>query len=212
VIASSIVIEDAKVSSAESRSPPPVYFYCSRNTAEPERSNTTEILACIARQLSSQYPGGPLLSPTLKVREKKVSEGASKKANLGLKDIRRLIVELTEQYKLTTIVIDALDECNLETRGDLIEALGIVLHDSTSSVKVFVSSRDDGDLRYGLGDHPSIHVTSKINRTDIQAFVNTQTDQLVAKNRLLAHVKAKITKDELKTLIKANVIRGADGM
>jgi hypothetical protein len=43
------------------------------------------------------------------------------------------------------IVVDALDECDSDTRWELVEALESIT-ESASLVKVFVSSREEGDL------------------------------------------------------------------
>ena len=211
-LSSSVVIEDGMRGFAEGYSSRPVYFYCSRSTVEPDRSNTREILGCIARQLSSQSPEHPLSTTTTEHYERRALEGSSRRSKPSMEECRQLIVKLTEQYPLTTIVVDALDECDVETRGDLVEALETILADSASLVKVFVTSREEGDLRFLLQTHPRIQVTPNENGPDIQTFVNFETDRLVAKNQLLATIKIKPTKDELKTLIKADVIAKAGSM
>lgn len=47
---------------------------------------------------------------------------------------------------MTTIVIDALDECNSNERQYLLDSIEQILQDSFSLVKIFVSSRDDQDI------------------------------------------------------------------
>jgi hypothetical protein len=69
------VIEDAFESFKAGDSPQPVFFYCSRNPAEPARSDPKAILASLARQLSSLEPGKPLLKPTVDLFEKEEAEG-----------------------------------------------------------------------------------------------------------------------------------------
>ena len=194
------------------QSDPPVYFHCSRNTAEPDRSNPAQILASIARQLSSLEPGRPLLGPSKEIYERKSMLGATKKANLSTSESCALITKLIEEYALTTIVIDALDECDPETRWELLEVLDSILCHSVSLVKIFVSSRDDSDLKRGLQNYPSLFLTSDRNSNDIQTFVNRETDKLVAKKRLLTYIKVESTKAELKQLVKSSVVKGADGM
>jgi hypothetical protein len=71
----SIVIEDSMRAFHGGQSPPPVFFYCSRNTAEPGRSNPEAIIASIVRQLSSFQPGLPLLDPIITAYLKKEAEG-----------------------------------------------------------------------------------------------------------------------------------------
>ncbi|MCJ1332013.1 hypothetical protein MMC10_008705 [Thelotrema lepadinum] len=71
----SIVIEDALRSFHDGLGTQPAYFYCSRNTAEPTRSDPEKILASIARQLSSFQTGKALLSPATDLYKRKEAEG-----------------------------------------------------------------------------------------------------------------------------------------
>lgn len=74
-------------------------------------------------------------------------------------------------------------------RGDLVEALETIVAKSASLVKVFVTSREEGDLRFSLQNHSRIQVTSTENGSDIQRFVDFETERLVAKNQLLAYIR-----------------------
>lgn len=187
------------------------YFYCSRNTAEPQRVNAQSILGCIARQLSSPSSDRPLATPTYALyKEMHSADGSIRSPNLI--ECRDLIIELTEAYSQATIVIDALDECDIEERGELVKALEYITDESTSLVKVFVTSREEGDLRLFLQTHSGIQVTWLENGSDIEKFVNFETDRLVAKNQLLAFIRMKSTKEELKALIKDDTINKANGM
>jgi len=141
----SIVIEDAIQAFHAGQSPPPAFFYCSRNTAEPARSSAESIIASIARQLSSLQSGLPLLLPVVATYKKRESEGFAS-GSLRIDESRALIIQLIEHYPLTTIIIDALDECDSDSRADLLETLETILQESSSMVKIFVSSRDDQDI------------------------------------------------------------------
>jgi hypothetical protein len=207
----SVVIEDDMNGSSQGHNCCLAYFYCSRNTAEPHRSNAQQILACITRQLSSLSPDY-LLAPAMLGLYKKMDASGGSMRTPDVEKCCDLIVELAELYSRTTIVVDALDECDLEMRGDLVDALETIVTKSASLVKVFVTSREEGDLRFSLQTHYSIQVTSRENGPDIRTFVNFETDRLVAKNQLLASIRLKSTKQELKALIKADVISKASGM
>lgn len=204
----SIVIEDAKRRFEAGQSPPPVYFYCSRNAAEPERSDPAAILSSIVRQLSCAEPGLPLLPPVVQKYEKK-GQGFNS-WGLQIEESCELITQLIEHYPMTTIVIDALDECDPEKRDMLLDAIENLLQNSSLGLmKVFLSSRDDQDLVCTLRVYPNLDLTSRRNSADIEAFVREETDRLVRKRRLLRNSKAK---EELKDLIIVEVSRSADGM
>lgn len=168
------------------------------------------ILACIARQLSRQSQTLSIAPPTLTLYHKLHSvDGSKRKPTMA--ELCSLIRELTELYDRSMIVVDALDECDVDTRWELVEALESIT-ESASLVKIFVSSREEGDLRLSLQTHSGLQVTSLENEDDIRKFVEFETDRLIAKKQLLAYIRKKQTKEELTQLIKEDVISKAKGM
>ena len=204
----SIVVEDAVRRSKAGRCPPPVYFYCSRDAAEPQRSDAAAILSSIVRQLSCAEPGLPLLPPVVEAYEKK-GQGFNSRG-LQIDDSCDIIKKLIEYYPMTTIIIDALDECNSEEREKLLDAVEGLLKDSSFGLlKVFLSSRDDQDIVCTLRDYPNVDLVASRNSADIEAFVREETNRLVKKQRLLRNSNAKRT---LVALIIDKISSGADGM
>ncbi|KAL2835343.1 hypothetical protein BJY01DRAFT_252764 [Aspergillus pseudoustus] len=114
----SAVIEDTIESSKNGRSPPPVYFYCSRNPAEPGRSQPSEIVASIARQLARTTSTGPLLSPVIAKYNEQEAEGFAGE-RLIMDESQSLILDLLSLHPVATIIVDALDECDPDTRGEM---------------------------------------------------------------------------------------------
>jgi hypothetical protein len=204
----SIVVEDAIRAFRAGQSPPPAFFYCSRNTAESGRSNPEEIIASIARQLSSLQPELPLLSPSIAVYLKKEAE-AFASGTLRISESCALVLQLLEHYPLTTIVIDALDECDREKQVDLLEALETILRESSHLVKIFISSRDDQDIACRLKDYPNLEISSDRNTDDILSFVRAETRALITKRKLL---RFSTNKDVLEKFIIDEVSKGANGM
>ncbi|KAL9138124.1 MAG: hypothetical protein Q9175_000641 [Cornicularia normoerica] len=125
----SIVIEDAVRRFEAGQNPQPVCFYCSRNAAEPQWSDPAAILSSIARQLLCAEPGLPLLPLVIEKYEKK-DQGFSSQG-LRIEESCQLITKLIENYPMTTIFIDALDECNPEKRDLLLDAIESLLQDSS---------------------------------------------------------------------------------
>ena len=204
----SIVIEDAMKAFHAGQSPPPAFFYCSRNTAEPARSSPDAITASIARQLSSLQPGLPLLPPIVAAYKKREAEGFAS-GSLRMGESRALIIQLVEYYPLTTIVIDALDECDSEERADLLDTLKEILQESSRLVKIFVSSRDDQDIVLHLQDYPNLELGFERNMDDIASFVRAETQYLIRTQKLL---RFSSNKEELKSSIIYQVTKGAGGM
>ena len=204
----SIVVEDAIRRSEAGRGPLPIYFYCSRDAAEPQRSDAAAILSSIVRQLSCAEPGLPLLPPVVETYEKK-GQGFDSRG-LQVDDSCDIIKKLIEYYPMTTIIIDALDECNSEEREKLLDAVEGLLKDSSFGLlKVFLSSRDDQDIACTLRDYPNVDLVASRNSADIEAFVREETNRLVKKQRLLRNSNDKTT---LAALIIDGVRSGADGM
>jgi hypothetical protein len=188
--------------------PAPAFFYCSRSTAEPTRSDPDAILASIARQMSNLRPELPLLKPTVDLFQRKESQ-AFASGPLRIDESCSLIIELTEHYPMTVIVIDALDECDPEKRENLLEALERILQSSSSLVKIFVSSRDDQDIVFRLRGYPNLEISCGSNFDDIARFVRMETNRLVQKRRLLKHSQAR---EEMEQHIVDAVVEGAAGM
>jgi hypothetical protein len=207
----SMVVEDDMNVSSKIEDFAHAYFYCSRNTAEPQRANAQSILGCIARQLSSPSSSQPLAPPTVSLyRKMHLADGSTGVPSLY--QCRDLIIELSESHSQTTIVVDALDECSREERAELVEALEYIIDNSTSLIKIFVTSREEGDLKLSIQAHSGVQVTWVENGSDIEKFVDFETDRLVAKNQLLPYIRAKAAKEDLKELIKEDTISKANGM
>ena len=207
MLTSSLVIQDMISRFEAGQSGLPVYFYCTRSAAEPDRSNPHAVLSSILRQLSCVQPDAPILSPVI---EKYRSQGEGFSSNgLDLDDSRDLIIRLVEDYSMTTIVVDALDECDPSTRQSLLDALERILKESSGLVKIFVSSRNDQDIVCSLRDYPNMVISSDKNTADIKAFVKTETMKLVKSGQLLRNSRAK---DGMAASIIEQISNGADGM
>ena len=158
-MSSSLVIEDLIARFEAGQSGLPVYFYCARSAAEPDRSDPHAVLASILRQLSCVQPEAPIPSSVI---EKYRSQGEGFTSNgLDLDDSRDLIIRLTEDYSMTTIVVDALDECDPLTRQSLLDAFEHILKESAGLVKIFVSSRNDQDIVCTLRAYPNMSISSQ---------------------------------------------------
>lgn len=107
------------------------------------------------------------------------------------------------------IIVDALDECDPETRQSLLDAFEDILRESAGLVKIFVSSRDDQDIVCTLREYPNMNISSDKNTTDIEVFDEKETQRLVQKRRLLRNSRAKV---EMQALIVDQISHGADGM
>ncbi|CAF9943521.1 MAG: hypothetical protein ALECFALPRED_000540 [Alectoria fallacina] len=186
------------------------FFYCARNTAEPERAKPVEIMGALLRQLASSKPDLPVKEPVAKeyeMRRKKAEDDCSSLKKLTVQDCTRLIIELIKDHP-ALIILDALDECEENTRHELLEAFDEIISHSAEVVKVFVSSRDDIDIKLYLENSRNISINVENNGSDIARFVQLEVDRLISKRLLLdGKVSLKFKRKMVETLIN-----GAQGM
>ena len=189
------------------RNPNPIYFYCQRNHTEPELSDPEAILRSLVRQMSCLRPGGALLEPVRKVYGARKKDGFAA-GSLSSHECTALIVEMTKHRLMTTIVIDALDECDPEKRGILLEALSSIVTDSAGLVKLFVSSRDDRDIVLHLGECPNLKIQASHNQSDITRYVNSEVSKVIHSRKWRSGKVDKMLEQE----IKLALIEKAQGM
>lgn len=187
---------------------PIAYFYCTRNTAEPERADPEEILRCLLQQLSSQDADVPIRHPVVKAYNEKEKEGRGRMPeNLSLEETVELILELLKENP-AIIIIDALDECNPLERRHLLSALDKIIYESSSLVQILVSSRDDRDLENKLSRSPNVYIKASDNQVDIERFVLLKVNQAIEEGDLIG---GKVS-DTIKDRIVKTLIDGAQGM
>lgn len=127
---------------------------------------------------------------------------------LDTDECRDLIIQLLPNYQQSNIVIDALDECDKDTRSRLLSVLATIMESTPNLVKIFISSRDDDDIVIKLNKRPTIRISPKDNSEDIERFVQSEIDKRISSRELL-HGKVS---DTLKGHVIKTLINGADGM
>lgn len=193
--------------SRDDRDPEPTYCYCTRNPIEPERGNPELILRSLVRQAASIQPSTPILRPTLDLhREREATAFAG--GGLSARESIKLLIALSNSRPLTTIIIDALDECEPIKRDVLLDGLSEMLRSSKSLVKIMISSRDDRDIKCHLDDCDNIQIEANNNQSDIEHFVSVELDNLITNKRLLS---GKVP-DELRQQIEKVLSNEAQGM
>ncbi|KAL1853979.1 hypothetical protein VTK73DRAFT_8855 [Phialemonium thermophilum] len=186
----SIVLQSLRSYGASASDACPVaFFYCSRNTAEPERADPDKILSALLKQLSGSDPDEPIRIPVAdeyKRRKAEAGRDCSEPKSLDVEDCTKLITELCDANP-AFIVVDALDECDPQRRYELLEALDTIATRSKEIVKVFLSSRDDIDIRrhIQLSRVFESHISEEKNGEDIDSYIRKEVDRLNSKGLLL---------------------------
>lgn len=206
------MIECINKERSNNRSPAPIaYFYCARNTSEPERADPDEIMRSILKQLSSSTSAVAVREPVAakyKALKKEADEtGCEEPSKLTITECKALVLELLSSNP-ATIIIDALDECDPARRYELLEVLDNIIQQSSNVVNIFVSSRDDNDIVCRLENSPNVIINATDNGKDIQRFIVSQVDQSIKNKRLLS---GRVS-GELKQQIINVLTEGAQGM
>lgn len=97
-----------------------------------------------------------------------------KGSGLSFDICRDQLLESTNLYEKTILVLDALDECEPDSRSRLIETIEFLLSHSERPIKVFISSRPDRDIRRRFINTPNIEIQARHNEADIQRFVDEE--------------------------------------
>lgn len=183
------------------------YFYCARNPSEPGRADPTHVFRSIMRQMSTPRSDAAELPPSVVAiygeRDKKPAE-----ESLQIAKTTEHIINLASRFSATTIVIDALDECEASTRYKVLSGLTEIIRRSSALIKILVSSRNDGEIMGHLQNLPHIYVDESRNGSDIHEYVHRKVEEAIALKTLLrGHPSGDFKEELIETLI-----RGAQGM
>lgn len=122
---------------------------------------------------------------------------------LTMENCKRLLLDLVNTYPRTTLVLDALDECEKHKRLQLIAILDHVLAEALNPVKIFISSRPDGDIKERLKYRANIRINATDNQDDISRFVN---------NEITKHRRWRTMPTQLQTQIVETLQEKSQGM
>lgn len=125
-------------------------------------------------------------------------DARQKGSTLDSDDCRGQLLESVNLYTKTTLVLDALDECEANSRIQLVEMIEFLLSTSKKPLKVFISSRPDGDIRARFTSRPNIEIQATDNQGDIEKFVNKEID----KPRLWGPISSSLRRDIVKILLE----------
>lgn len=177
------------------------YFYC--YYGEETRKTPASILRALVKQLCLVDPGEVLPEPVLSEYTKRENNGQLS-GELHPNDSKNLIIALSAGFPQTTIIVDALDECDEETREILFLILKQIVT-SAKRVRIFVTSRNHEDIQRMLGNFPSHYLDATDNTGDIKTYIQSEVERCSSRNSLLRDV-------ELRAEVVAALEKGADGM
>ncbi|KAJ9634602.1 hypothetical protein H2199_008885 [Coniosporium tulheliwenetii] len=139
------------------------YFYCDRN--QTSRQEPVSVLRSFVRQLSTTRTGDAMLPPLVCVYQQKKRTGFAS-GPLDMKECEDLLLRYVDTYPQTTLVLDALDECDQKLASILLPHLT-----SSKPIKIFISSRPDSDIKDRFEIGPNVGIQATDNQDDIAKFV-----------------------------------------
>jgi len=131
------------------------------------------------------------------------NESRLKASQLTMNDCKQLLLEFINIYPRTTLILDALDECEKQSRLELIEVFDYLLSEAKNPLKIFISSRPDGDIKERLKERANIEIKATDNYNDISKFV---------RSRITKHRKWKTMSPHLQDKIIETLHDGSQGM
>lgn len=183
---------------------PVVFFYCSR--LEPQRRDPTGILQTLVKQMALALPAAGLPKPVVTKYDERLKWGSAA-GPLEFSECHDLLVSLLEIFPRTTIIIDAFDESDPVERSRLLDVLTLIVRSlATTVVKIFISSRDDMDIKLKLEHLPNLYIAAWDNSTDILRFIYREMSASNKNKRLFKLPEA------LKREIISTLATKADGM
>ncbi|KAL8790517.1 MAG: hypothetical protein Q9195_006348 [Heterodermia aff. obscurata] len=199
----SMIIEDIKTRTVQQETSL-AYFYCAE--AAPERSDSAEILRCIVRQLSFCDVGRPLRAATLEAYSRKRTEAEEQRVSLeklNIDECVKVIVALLKDDP-AFIILDGLDECERTHQEEILGALQLMIEESSITVKIVLSSRDESPIRKALVDFPGLYFSSMdvqppstLTPTDIKLYVESEIERVIQTKRLLGGRASKSLRNQL---------------
>jgi hypothetical protein len=162
-------------------------------TATTNPKQTKTILAAILKQLGQGRP--PALGPVEQLHHKHASRGTRP----SLDDIFSALRDVVAQYPYVFIVVDALDECQRETRRQLLSKL--LALQKEADVRLTATSRFVPDVEDAL--QLAIRLEVKASDEDVKQFVVGQICRLP---RCVQRNKA------LQDLVQDRVVEAVSGM
>lgn len=200
-------------SSGTSQPAPIAHFFCSRNPAEPERSDSQYILRSLTKQVSLIREETYLRRQSVEayqVRRDEASHAGERPAPLTVEECIELICEIGRTTPFT-IIIDALDECSSQQRRILLDALEEIRRRCRDVVKTFMSSRHEEDIAAYLGNGEVLEVSSSANDEDLKRFVKVGVESFVKKWSTM-HDEPTTVMQQLEKDISKALVTGSKGM
>ena len=145
------------------------FFYCNRN--EVQRQEPLSIFRSFVRQLSTTIQNTHSIQIQIQQFYLQTKSRASEPT---MPDCKKLLLQLVDIYPRTTLILDALDECERPKRSEIIRIFHECLAQASKPVKIFISSRPDYDIKRKFQDLANVEIQATDNYDDISKFIKSE--------------------------------------
>ncbi|RPB27794.1 hypothetical protein L211DRAFT_762959, partial [Terfezia boudieri ATCC MYA-4762] len=149
------------------------FFYCKRDEAD--RRDREKVLRFLIKQLACPPTPSDSIETASHARicadaleaYNRAQKDPSPHCQLNFEASLNLFGLLIECFKHPAVLLDALDECSEEVRGQLLRGLLSVIKKAKRPFKVLISSRHNLDIENYLRDLPHVCIEARDNAQDI---------------------------------------------
>lgn len=126
------------------------------------------------------------------------------KRGLSTIECETALIELISFYSRTILVLDALDECEMDTRETLARVFHNLVDKGEGTVKIFIASRKEADIEEYLDLRNLVEISTADNKEDIEKYVEEEVAKV---GGIWRSVSA-----EVKEQVKKTIGEKSDGM
>lgn len=148
------------------------YFYCDRSDEARRKPKT--ILGSYVRQLS-EVPHHP--SRIHKDVYDLHYQANKEERQFSTNECKTLLCKLVNSYPRTTLILDAMDECEEEDRKDLLDILFSLARGGEHPVKIFIASRPETGIHAHPGFRNLVEIGTSDNKRDIENYIEQRLSQ-----------------------------------
>ncbi|KAL2820150.1 ankyrin repeat-containing domain protein [Aspergillus cavernicola] len=166
---------------------PCAHFLCDDSSAEPDRARADSILRTVVRQLAVDSAAGSIDPTVFSSYEKSLKAAEQVRVNmakLSVKECLSLLLDLTATNP-AYILIDAVDQLGQDERAILIDTLQMLVDQSGSIIKIFLTSCDNAHVEGLLNGATKLRVSSDCVHKDIREFATRQLQDANKRRRIL---------------------------
>ena len=165
----SLVVDELLEESQIDRQKLVAFFFCDKTSRNKQLLGPRSIPRSLLKQLVSMKGEIP--------RDLNQAYESERRNGIINRNAHSFMQTIIGSAKEARIVIDGLDECDIETRTELLDDLKLLQKRAFGKVRIIVASRPDSDINHFFKEnYPSATITIRSDR-DIELFVRKKVEE-----------------------------------